>query len=331
MCPQLTVGIPIFNGMPHLRQAIESVLGQTLSDFEVLAIDDGSEDDTLDYLSSLTDPRLRIVTQPNRGVTTTLNRLLTEANSPWLVRLDADDLASPDRLHIVTDFIRRFPQAGMFYSRAQHLGHDSSIALTRCTEATPVEIRRITTEGYLLAVCHSTVVLNIQKALDLGGYRFDYLVEDRDLWWRMALAHEIVFIPEVTAQYRLHESSVCAQNIAEVWTNTLYAQYLLLSHLWGLTPSDHDYVFPSLERLLSQKSIPYRLAMYRAAISLGERNYIPAVRNVVAAAIHSPVRTFRRCIYPFHHSEQVKVGERPGLFKRYSEHLWPSDCSRLIA
>src|ERR1019366_912255 len=95
---QLTVGIPVFNAMPYLRESMESILYQTFSDFVLVAINDGSADESLDYLKSIRDPRLRIVNQPNRGLTATLNRMLDEAETPWLVRFDADDIAYPDRL-----------------------------------------------------------------------------------------------------------------------------------------------------------------------------------------------------------------------------------------
>ena len=120
MAPLLTVGIPVYNGMPFLPEAVESILSQTFDDYELLIINDGSTDGSWEYLKSLRNRRLRLISQENRGLTTTLNRMLGEARAPWLVRLDADDVACPNRLELVAENINRRPESGMFYSRARH-------------------------------------------------------------------------------------------------------------------------------------------------------------------------------------------------------------------
>ena len=73
------------------------------------------------------------------------------------------------------------------------------------------------------------MVLNVAKTRALGGYRFDLHIEDLDLWWRMALRHGIVFMPQATVQYRLSHKSICVDHLRSLSANTLFAQYLLLS------------------------------------------------------------------------------------------------------
>src|SRR5437868_13596098 len=101
MHPQFTVGIPVFNGMPYLPEAVQSVLRQSYPHFTLLVINDGSTDGSLEYLNGVRDSRLRVISQSNQGLTPTLNRLLREADTPWLVRLDADDVALPNRLALL--------------------------------------------------------------------------------------------------------------------------------------------------------------------------------------------------------------------------------------
>ena len=209
MQPLFTIGMPVCNAMPHLPEAVESALRQTYPHFELLIVNDGSRDGSLEYLRSLQDSRVRIISQDNRGLTATLNRLLEEAHAPWLARLDADDVACPERLAVAAAAIERQPAAGMFYSRAAHCGHHPTIAAARSTEGSPAELRELTCAGYLLSIVHSSVVLNVARARALGGYRFDLHIEDLDLWWRMALRHGIVFIPRVTVHYRLSHGGVC--------------------------------------------------------------------------------------------------------------------------
>ena len=318
-----TIGIPVYNGMPYLPETLDSVLGQTYLDFEILVVNDGSTDGSWDYLQSLRDPRLRLLSQGNEGLTATLNRLLAEARTPWLVRLDADDIACPDRLARVAEQIARQPNAGMFFSRAKHHQHAKTISMVRTTEGTPAQLRAQTEAGYLLAICHSTVVLNVRKTLELGGYRFNLHIEDLDLWWRMALSHDVVFIPEVTAAYRLNNTSVCINNLGELSVNTFYAQYLLLSQLWNYPALWFSEVRPVLEGLVDQHRLRYREHMWNAAISLGDRDYIRAAGHLSAAAVSAPTLFVERVSYPIRRNAAIKVGESPDAFRKVRDHLWP--------
>jgi glycosyltransferase involved in cell wall biosynthesis len=125
--PFVTVGLPVYNAMPYLPEAMDSLLAQTSSCFEILATVDGATDTSFEYLRSIRDPRLRILTQPNLGVTRTLNRMLRECRTSWLVRQDADDVSHATRIERLVAAIRESPDAGMFYSLANY--HPSG---TRC-------------------------------------------------------------------------------------------------------------------------------------------------------------------------------------------------------
>jgi glycosyltransferase involved in cell wall biosynthesis len=322
MNPKLTFGIPVHNGMPYLAETLHSVQGQSYGDFEILVIDDGSIDDTREYLLSLRDPRLRVITQSNQGLTATLNRMLRECQTPWLVRLDADDIALPHRAAVVAQAIESASQAGMFYSRAKHHDHANGISLVRTTEGSPEELRELTRRGYLLSICHSSVVLNVQKAIDSGGYRFDYKIEDLDLWWRMALRHDIVFLPDITVAYRLNSTSLCINNLREVACNSLFVQYLLLSQLWGRPAMAYSEVRPILECLLNERRLEYREKMWKAAICMSNREYRQAALHMAVAAKTSPGRFLNRCSYMVRRNKMIRVGESPAKFQKLSDLLW---------
>jgi len=322
MPPLFTVGMPVYNAMPYLAEAVESVLRQTYPRFELLIINDGSRDGSLEYLRSLKDPRIRIVSQENRGLTATLNRLLEEAHASWLVRLDADDVACRERLALVAGALERHPAAGMFYSRAEHYGNASAIAAARSTEGTPAALRELTCAGYLLSIVHSSVVLNVARTRALGGYRFDLHIEDLDLWWRMVLRHDVVFIPQVTVQYRLNHGSVCINNLRRLSASTLFAQYLLLSHLWGLEPEPYEAVIGALSGMVNRSQLAYREQMWQAAADLSAQRYRRAVPHLVRAALHSPVRFLRRIAYPFGREAMVRRGKDPQRFRRLRRQLW---------
>jgi glycosyltransferase involved in cell wall biosynthesis len=317
-----TFGIPVYNAMPYLRDAMESVFAQSYHDFDILVINDGSKDDSWEYLQSLRDPRLRLISQENRKLSGTLNRMLGEVRTPWLVRLDADDIALPGRAACIKKQIELHPDAGMFYTRSRHLNHSNAISIMRTTEGTPAALRAQTELGYLLSICHCSAALNVSKALAIGGYRFDLHVEDLDLWWRMALAHDIIFVPEVTVEVRLNNASVCINNLTELTYDTLYIQHLLLAHLAQIPALPYDVVRSQLNTVVDRGYIRYRELMWKAAIDIGERHYASAAKYMMAAAANAPLRFIKRCVYPLTRNSDTRVGADPHVLRKALNSAW---------
>jgi glycosyltransferase involved in cell wall biosynthesis len=310
--------------MPYLVETVTSLLGQTCSSFELLVIDDGSTDESLSYLQSIRDPRLRLISQRQRGLTATLNRMLAEASTPWLMRHDADDIAFADRVAISCDYIRRSPDAGMFYSYARYCQQGRVAGNFRTTTASPSELRAITQRGYLLAICHPTVTLNVEKARNVGGYRFDLHIEDIDLWWRMALAYDIQLIPEYTVAVRHNLRSVSANNFELQCVNTLFVQYLLLSHLWDLTPLPYDEVQDRLRNLVNQRQVRFREHARLTNIWLGKKQSLRAFRHAGLAFMASPEHLLKRVAYEFLPKGAVTNGENPLRFAEMKSAFWPA-------
>jgi len=321
--PLITVGLPVYNAMPFLEESVESLLLQTDRDFDILAVDDGSTDSGLKYLRSINDSRLRVVSQPNRGLTFTLNRMLKEVETPWLMRHDADDIAAPERVAVTKKAIAQFPNAGMLYAEARYYQNGRSVGTFRTTRATPDELRKITRDGYLLAICHPTVTLNVQKAVAVGGYRFDLHVEDIDLWWRMALSYDINYHPEVTTYFRHSSASVSAVHLEYQSVNTLYVQYLLLSHLNGWSSQDPESVRTILGRILDKRKLAFRDAMRRANICYGQNEYIAGCKHLAQSILANPMYFAERVFYELRSGDIALNGENPDLFLRQSTLLWP--------
>jgi glycosyltransferase involved in cell wall biosynthesis len=319
----LTIGLPVYNGMPLLEESLESLLTQTDRNFKILVIDDGSTDAGLKYLHSVRDSRLRVVTQPNRGLTLTLNRMLQEVDTPWLMRHDADDIALPGRVAITKRAIDGFPDAAMFYFEARYYQDGRSVGAFRTTRATPERLRMITAEGYLPAICHPTVTMNAAKVLALGGYRFDLHIEDLDLWWRMALQYNVQYIPEVVTYFRHNLASVSTSNLEAQSINALYVQYLLLSHLHGWPPLSYEQVHEKLQDIVDRPRLKFRAQTRLANISYAQREYWKAFRHLVRAAIASPSALARRALYEVRDRDIVFNGENPQMFLRDRQSLWP--------
>jgi glycosyltransferase involved in cell wall biosynthesis len=328
--PLITVGIPVFNAMPYLVESVESILGQDCGDFEVLVINDGSTDDSLTYLQSLRDPRLRIINQKNQGLTATLNHMLAEARTPWLVRHDADDVAYPHRLARTLEYINQHPRSGMFCSLAEYYPR-GCYGQFRATRGSPRQFRDLVMSGYLPAICHPTVTLNVERAMTVGGYRFELHVEDIDLWWRMALQYDIRLIPEVTLGFRQNSKSISSANLAKQALNTLYIQYLLLSHLWRLTPMPYNQACQQLSCLLGSRKLEFKRHLREFNIELGQGNRCKALGQLGSAFWVSPGSFARRVFDEFFPRGTISLGERPEIFDKYRNVFWPLAGTHLEA
>lgn len=313
--------MPVYNAMPYLPEAIDSLLAQQCPNFEILIVVDGATDSSFEYLRSIRDTRLRILTQPNQGVTPTLNRLLRECRTPWLIRQDADDISHPHRIARLLSAIQAAPHAGMFYSLANYHPR-GSVGTFRCSRGTPQQLRDIVRRGYLLSICHPTVALNVEKTRSLGGYRIGLHNEDADLWWRLALEHEIHCIPEELVGFRQNQNSVSARNLAAQWTASLYVQYLLLSHLTHCTPQSLAAIQQRLESLLSPAKLRAKQLLRQFNIRLAQKRYFGAAGALLTSAAVSPAHLLGRVRDEFAPRGPIMNGISPRLFFEHREALW---------
>ena len=318
----VTVGLPVYNAMPYLPEALESLLRQSVPDFEILAIVDGATDESLAYLESVRDSRLRVLVQPNLGVTATLNRMLRECRTPWLVRQDADDVSHPRRLERLIEAIAEFPEAGMFYSLANYHPRGHAVGRFRCSRGSPIELRGIVRSGYLLAICHSSVALNVPRTLALGGYRIGLHNEDADLWWRMALNHDIHCIPEELVGFRQNAASVSAQNLADQFVAGVYVQYLLLSHLWKRAPRNLGEIRADLETLFPGARVRAKERLRSFNIHWAEGRRSSTVAELINSIFASPAYVLQRFCDEIFPSQRVRNGVPPNLFLERKEALW---------
>ncbi|MBB6097849.1 glycosyltransferase involved in cell wall biosynthesis [Deinobacterium chartae] len=111
MTPRVSIGLPVYNAAPFLALALASVLAQTETRWELIVVDDGSQDDSLNLVRSFSDPRIRVVSDgQNRGLAARLNQIATLAQAPLLARMDADDLMHPERLAYQLAFLDAHPE-----------------------------------------------------------------------------------------------------------------------------------------------------------------------------------------------------------------------------
>jgi GT2 family glycosyltransferase len=216
--PRVTVLLPVHNGEPYLRQAIESVLAQTLVDFELVVVDDASTDGTAATLASFTDSRIRVLRhEQNLGLVPSLNRGLREACGEYVARLDHDDYCLPTRLEHQAGLLDANPGVGLVGAWMDLVeAGGRRVGLLRSAIANYPEFIFQSLIGRVL-IGHPSAMYRRAPVVDLGGYDESTLgAEDKDLWRRLALARwDARIVPEPLVAYRLHDRQSSQVRAAE--------------------------------------------------------------------------------------------------------------------
>jgi glycosyltransferase involved in cell wall biosynthesis len=203
--PAVTVLMSVHNGAAYLKEAVDSVLGQTFRDFEFLIIDDGSTDATPALLATLADPRLRVVRQANAGLAAALNAGLDRARGRYVARMDADDVCLPRRLARQVAFMEARPDVSVLGAWVETFGERDG-AVWRY----PAESERI--RCLLLfenVLAHPTVVLR-RATLERHGLRYDPAYrygQDYELWQRASGRLVFANLREVLVRLRIRENA----------------------------------------------------------------------------------------------------------------------------
>jgi glycosyltransferase involved in cell wall biosynthesis len=206
MTPAISVVMGVYNGMPFLDEAVKSILRQTFTDFECIAINDGSQDESGAVLDAYaaTDSRLRVVHQENRGLVATLNRGIHEARAPLIARMDADDIAHPERFARQIAYLHAHPEIAVLGSAITVIDA-SGAALREIPYPMGAEniAKKMRHEGSYVA--HPAVMMRREAVLAVGGYREAFRhAEDYDLWLRLLDRCSIDNLPESLLYYRQH-------------------------------------------------------------------------------------------------------------------------------
>ncbi|MEW5746938.1 MAG: glycosyltransferase [Nitrospirota bacterium] len=184
--PDVSIVMSVYNGERHLREAVESILGQTFTGFEFIIVDDASRDRSREIVRSYTDPRIVLLeNERNQGITRSLNRALGQARGAYLSRQDADDISEPERLEVERDFLERRPEVGLVGTHAAFIDRAGRAFKVWRTPETHEEIVKGMLYGNCF--CHGSVMLR-RSCLDaVGHYREEFrYTQDYDLWLRVS-------------------------------------------------------------------------------------------------------------------------------------------------
>jgi glycosyltransferase involved in cell wall biosynthesis len=237
--PKVTVVIPVYNREKYVGIAIDSILSQTFSDFELLVIDDGSNDGSVEVVLSYNDPRIRLMrNNTNLGVATSRNKGVQLARGEYLAFLDSDDWGYPERLAKQTAFLDSHPDyaaVGSWIEWMSEEGHPSGRIKRKPTAPEEIAAWRLFQQGIENSASMArTVVLRAYR------YREEFDVsEDFDLWARIAANHKLATLPEVLVRRRRHASQLTQEKAARAPERRL-AIYAAQLHLLGVSFTDTD-------------------------------------------------------------------------------------------
>jgi len=207
---KISVLMPVYNANKYIKAAVDSILKQTFTDFEFIIINDGSTDGTLEILENYAkkDKRIRLISRENKGLVTTLNEGVALAKFPLIARMDADDIALPNRFREQIDFLKE-------HNEVVALGGSFIIIDDKSRELhllmPPLDNESIQING-LKGHCpinHPTAMIRTDSIRNVGGYRDEfYPSEDLDLWLRLGEIGKLVNLENAVIKYRFLSNSI---------------------------------------------------------------------------------------------------------------------------
>ena len=273
--PRFSVIIPLYNKAPYVRKTVESVLGQTFGDYELIIVDNGSNDGSHEIVAAFTDHRIKIVRlEENVGVSNARNKGVAMASAPIVTFLDADDWWDPTFLEEMAGLIERHPDAGIY-------GTGYYIVKNGKKRLAPIGVDEGFEEGeinycavYAKTLCMplTSITVAMPKAVfdETGGFKPHLkLGEDFDLWIRIALKHKTVFLNKPLSNYN--------QDVDVTYRGTHHLRDPKEHMLWNL-----GYLEPEEKTNADYKQLIDNLRTYSLLPYLLTKQYRSAARQELA-------------------------------------------------
>lgn len=270
--PRISVAMSVFNNAPYLAHAIESILAQTMTDFEFIIVNDGSTDGSGEIIDRFAagDSRIKAIHQANAGLIVSLNRIIEAARAPLIARMDGDDIALPERFARQLAFLDACPDIGVLGTGCTCIDEDGRPSSHKFDNLTaPEDVRADLRNGPPL--CHPSVIMRRDAVSAVGGYHRAYRhCEDYDLWLRLSERVRMANLPERLLLYR--------QSATQVSNRHAYLQKIGAAVAWEAhverlagrpDPTETMTVLPPMEQLDSVFGRKGVYAAVREKVALG--------------------------------------------------------------
>lgn len=312
--PRLSVILPVYNARQFVGAAIDSILSQTMGDFLFYIVDDGSTDGSGDLIAkrAARDHRIHLLRQDNGGIVASLNRMLAQIETPFVARMDADDIALPERFARQLEQMERDPRLGALGAQFEEI--DAAGRKLRGRTMLPVGKSDVRAElQRRQSIANPTAMFRTQALRAAGLYRpaFRYC-EDYDLFLRLSEIADIDNLPDVLLLYRRSPTQMSVLNHEAQTRQAVYARLSHQERLAGRADpfADCNTLPPlaDLDRLLGREGISERVEidiLDARRYAVGDMAEAEFVEYCSAAARGLPVdgsRAVLRCL------SQAKMG-----------------------
>jgi len=235
--PKVTVLMPVYNGEKYIREAIESILRQTFTDFEFLIVNDGSTDKSIEIIQSYNDSRIKLVNnERNLGLIATLNKGLDLARGKYIARMDCDDISLPERLKKQVEFMNTHPEVGACGTRVKTIG--DKVCIRECRVDHDLMRCRLIFEP---VIAHPSVILR-KSLIDKFSLRYDprfIKAEDYEFWVRCSDNFSLTNINQTLLLYRLNPEQT-GRMYTEIQKKTSNEIRLMQIKKLGVNPSKEE-------------------------------------------------------------------------------------------
>lgn len=237
--PAISVVMPMFNVASYIEEAISSILNQDFRDFELLLIDDGSSDETVNLVQTfLSDSRVRLLcNEANIGLISTLNKAYLLCRAPFIARMDADDISHSSRLRLQLSFLRDNPEVAIVGGAIRFFGN-----VPPNTFQFPVSHDAIRPAMLFYCPLAHPALMFRRELIDKGVVFYDdnfRHAEDYHLWSRLLLQVKSANLPDVVLDYRLHAQQVSSESSSKQYQASLRVRRQMLLEC-GIEPSDEE-------------------------------------------------------------------------------------------
>ncbi len=298
--PQISVVMACYNAMPYLPSAIDSIRNQSFNDWELIVVNDGSTDTSLEYLLSIAneEPRLRIETQRNQGQQAAANRGIRLATAPLIARMDADDVAPPQRLEKQLAYLNSHPQVGLVGGQIKRMGeHKSGLPSNLPLDHATIVAGLLKNHHTL---CNGTILFRKELFDQVGGYWKHNIAEDWDMFLRISDVAQIVNLPDLLLTMRLHKGSINGRRIVEAQLYNEYAASLAICRNENRPEvTFEEFMTTHRSRRWPQSWLFWldcqSIGQYREAVAELYNGYpLMGSARLILSMLMSPARTMRR-------------------------------------
>jgi glycosyltransferase involved in cell wall biosynthesis len=211
---QISVVIPLYNKVNYIAQAISSIMNQTIQDFEIVIVNDGSTDGSELVVLAMTDPRIKVLHQKNAGAGAARNTGIRESSSDFIAFLDADDEWEPDHLEVLLSLRTQYPEAGLFATAYKIITRNNKIkcVMLQSHEGIVDYFEPIGFFKIRANYVHTSSCAAQRSVFEKIGY-FNTINkgQDVDLFSRIALEYDVVFSPAGFSTYRLDRAEIATK------------------------------------------------------------------------------------------------------------------------